>query len=97
MSYEVSVSYFKRLENLKRIRCTNSWATPSLDDKKSVTSSLCKSSKNPKASDMWCDYCDKNNHKTADCRSNTLFKEKKKKLCFEAQAESGKNVLVFLF
>jgi hypothetical protein len=44
MSYEESVSYFKRLENLEKIRCTNGPNPSSLpvDDKKrvSVTSSV---------------------------------------------------------
>jgi hypothetical protein len=52
MSYEESVSYFKRLENLEKIRCTNG-PNPSslpLDNKKQVyvTSSVGKSSKNHK-------------------------------------------------
>jgi hypothetical protein len=58
MSYGESVSY---------IRHTNG-PDPALmpgDNKKSVTSSLGKSTKNPKASNMWCLYCDKNNHNTA--------------------------------
>jgi hypothetical protein len=73
MSHEASVSYFKRLENLQKIRRTNG-PNPSslpLDNKKrvSVTSSVCKPSKNRKGSNMWCHYCGKNNHNTADCRA----------------------------
>jgi hypothetical protein len=71
MSYEESVSYFKRLENLEKIRHTNSPNPSSLpgDNKKSVTSSVGKSSKNHKGFSVWCHYCDKNNHNTADFRA----------------------------
>jgi hypothetical protein len=52
MSYEESVSYFKRLKNLEKITCTNGPNPSSLpvDNKKtvSVTSSVGKSSKNYK-------------------------------------------------
>jgi hypothetical protein len=65
MSYEESVYYFKRLENLEKIRHTNgpNPSSLSVDNKKlvSVTSSVGKSSKNYKRSNMWCHYCDKNN------------------------------------
>jgi hypothetical protein len=64
MSYEDSVSYFKHLEDLEKIRPTNSPNPSSLpvDNKKSVsvTSSVGKSSKNPKGSNMWCHDYDKN-------------------------------------
>jgi hypothetical protein len=70
MSHEESVSYFKRLENLEKIRRTNGPNPSSLPvyDKKeiSVTSSVVKSSKNHKGSNMWCHYCDKSNHNMAD-------------------------------
>jgi aspartate carbamoyltransferase regulatory subunit len=69
MTYEESVSYFKRLENLEKIRCTNGPKPSSLpvDNKKrfSVTSSVGKSSKHHKGSNMRCHYCGKNNHNTA--------------------------------
>jgi hypothetical protein len=50
MSYEESVSYFKHLENLEKIRHTNILNPSSLpvDNKKYVTSSVSKSSKNHK-------------------------------------------------
>jgi hypothetical protein len=102
MTHEESVSYFKRLENLEKIRRTNG-PNPSLlplDNKKgdSVTSSVCKSSKNHKGSNMWCHYCDKNNHNTADCRAIAKFKQQKNnKACFEAKAGPGKKSLAFLF
>jgi hypothetical protein len=100
MTYEESVSYFKSLENLEKIRRTNGPNPSSLpvDNKKSITSSVGKSSKNHKGSNMWCHYCDKNNHKTADCRAIDKFKQlKKNKACFEAKVEPVKKSLAFLF
>jgi hypothetical protein len=44
---------------------------------------------------MWCHYCDKNNHNTADCRAIAKFKQQKK-ACFEAKAGPGKKSLAFL-
>jgi hypothetical protein len=44
---------------------------------------------------MWCHYCDKNNHNTADCRAIAKFK-KQNKGCFEAKAGPGKKSLTFL-
>jgi hypothetical protein len=83
MSYEESVSYFKRLENLEKISRSNgpsSATLPQIDIKKriSVTNSVGKSSKNPKVSNMWYHYCDKNNHNTADCRAVSKFKQQKR-------------------
>jgi hypothetical protein len=47
---------------------------------------------------MWCHYCDKNNHNTADCRAMAKFKQKKNiKAHFEAKAGPGKKSLAFLF
>ena len=64
ISYEESVSYFTRLENLKKIRRTNDPdPTLSVDNKKHVTSSVGKARK---SSNQWCHYCDKKNHNTAD-------------------------------
>jgi hypothetical protein len=99
-TYEESVSYFQCLENLEKIRCTNSLNPSSLpiDNKKSVTSSVGKSSKNTKGSNMWCHYCDKNNHNTADCRAIAKVKQQRKnKACFEAKAGPGKKSLAFIF
>jgi hypothetical protein len=45
---------------------------------------------------MWCHYCDKNNHNTADCIDIAEFKQQKK-ACFEAKAGPGKKSLAFLF
>jgi hypothetical protein len=44
---------------------------------------------------MWCHYCDKNNHNTANCRAIDKFKQQKK-ACFEAKSEPGKKSLAFL-
>jgi hypothetical protein len=81
MSNEESVYHFKCLENLEKIRCTNdlSLSTTSLDKKKtvSVTIIIGESSKNRKVSNMWCHYCDKNYHNTADCRAIAKFKQRK--------------------
>jgi hypothetical protein len=66
MSYEESVSYFKRLENLNKIRRTNGLSpTKHVDNKKSVTSSVGVGKSN-KSSKQWCHFCDKNSHNTAD-------------------------------
>jgi hypothetical protein len=45
---------------------------------------------------MWCHYCDKNNHNTADCRAIAKFKQQKK-ACFEAKAGPAKKSLAFFF
>jgi hypothetical protein len=98
--HEKPFSYFKRWENLEKIRCTNGPNHRSLpvDNEKSVTSSVGKSSKNPKASNMWCHYCDKNNHNTADFRVIAEFKQQKNnKACFEVKARPEKKSLAFLF
>jgi hypothetical protein len=100
MTYEESVSYFTHLENLEKIRRTNgpNPSSLSVDSKKSVTSSVGKSSKNHTGSNMWCHYCDKNNHNTADCRAIAKFKQQKNnKACFEAKAGPEKKSLAFLF
>jgi hypothetical protein len=45
---------------------------------------------------MWCHYCDKNNHNTADCRAIAKFKQQKK-AHFETKAVPDKKSLAFLF
>jgi hypothetical protein len=100
MTYEESLSYFKRLEKLEKIRRTNGPNPSSLpvDNKKSVASSVGKSSKNHKGSKMWCHYCDKNNHNMTDCRAIAKFKQQKNnKACLEAKAGRRKKSLAFLF
>jgi hypothetical protein len=87
------------LEKLEKIKRTNnpSAASVPINSKKSVTSSVGKSSKNPKVSNMWCYYCDKNYHNTADCREIAKFKQQKQnKACFEAKSRPGKKSLVFV-
>jgi hypothetical protein len=94
MSYEESVSYFKRLENLEKIRRINDPNPSSLpvDNKKSVTNSVGNSSKNHKGSNMCCQYCDKNNHNTANRKAIAKFKQQKNnKACFEDKAGPRKN------
>jgi hypothetical protein len=79
--------------------CVTNSPNPSslpIDNKKSVTSSVGKSSKTHKGSNMWCHYCDKNNHNKADCRAIAKFIQQKK-ACFEAKAGPGKKSLAFLF
>jgi hypothetical protein len=44
MSYEESISCFKFMESLEKIKCTNGLVTMPVDIKKSVTSSVGKSS-----------------------------------------------------
>jgi hypothetical protein len=94
-SNEESASYFKRLENLEKIRRTNGPNPASLpvDNEKTVTSSLAKS-KNHKRSNLWCDYCDKSNQNTADCRAIEKFKQQKN-ACFEAKAGLRKKSQAF--
>jgi hypothetical protein len=98
MSYEESVSYFKHLENLEKIRCTNGPNSSSLpvDSKKSVTISVFRPPKTSKGSNMWCHHCDKNNHNTADCRAIAKFKQQKK-TCFEDKDGPRNKSLAFLF
>jgi hypothetical protein len=69
-----------------------------VDKKKSVsvTTSVGKSSKNHKRSNMQCHYCDKYNHNSADCGEIAKFKQQKKSR-FEAKAGLGKTYLAFLF
>jgi hypothetical protein len=100
MTYEESVSYFKHLEKLEKIRRSNGPSPASLpinnEKRISATIILGKSSKNPKVSNMWCDYSNKNNYNMADCIAIANFKQQKK-ACFEAKAGPGKKSLAFLF
>jgi hypothetical protein len=45
---------------------------------------------------MWCHYCDKNNHNTADCSAIAKFKQQKRAY-IEAKAGIRKRSLAFLF
>jgi hypothetical protein len=100
MSYEESVSYFKRLENLEKIGCTNGPNPTSLPigSKKrvSVTSSVVKSSKNHKEYNMWCHYCDKKNHNTDDCRAITKLNSIKR-LALKPNLYPKRRIWSFLF
>jgi len=93
MNYEEAVAYFIRLENLEKIRRTNGPAV-AVDNKKLITSSV-GVGKN-KSSNMWCHYCDKTNHNTADCKAIMRAKQHKKAKS-EAKAVPGKKALAFLF
>jgi hypothetical protein len=101
MSYEESVSYFKHLKNLEKIRHTNGPAfwlyhRQIMRTCKSVTNSVFKTSKNPKVYDMWSHYCDMIRYNTADCRAITKFKQQKK-AHIEAKSGLGIKSLTFLF
>jgi hypothetical protein len=96
MSYGESVSYFKRLENLGKIRRTNGPSpTLHIDNKKSVTSSVGVGKSNT-SSKQWCHFCDKNDHNTADCRAIAKGKQQKRAL-YDAKAVPRKKSLAFLF
>jgi hypothetical protein len=80
MTYEESVSYFKGLESLEKIGRTNGPNPTSVpvNNKKSVTNIVGKSSENYKGSNLWYHYRDKNNHNMADCRAIAKFKHQKR-------------------
>jgi hypothetical protein len=82
------------LEKIRRTNGPNPSSLP-VDNKKSVTSIVGKSSKNHNGSNMWCHYCDKNNHNTADCRAIAKFKQHKM-AHFEAKAGPRKKSLAFI-
>jgi hypothetical protein len=47
---------------------------------------------------MWCHYCDKKKHNTADCRKIAKFKQQKKnKASFEDKGGTRKKSLAFFF
>ena len=97
MSYEESVAYFKRLENLEKIRRINGPAPLPVDNKKPVVSSTVGVAVGKKKSvKMWCHYCDKNNHNTADCRAIAKAKQRKNGHT-ETKPVPGKKSLAFLF
>jgi hypothetical protein len=79
MNHEESLSFFKILESLEKIRRTKglSPATNPVGDKKSdtVISSVDRLSENPKSSKMWCHYCEKNNHNMTDSRAIAKSKQ----------------------
>jgi hypothetical protein len=75
------VYYFKRSENLENIRYTNGQSLVTLpvyiEKRVSVSISVCKSSKDPKSSKIWCHYCNKNKQNAADCRTIVEIKQQK--------------------
>jgi hypothetical protein len=95
ISYEESVSYVKKLENLEKIRCTNHLIPASIPvgskKKVSVTRSVGNSPKNHKLYNMWCHYCDKNKHNTADCREIAKFKNTIR-LALKANLDPGRSL-----
>jgi hypothetical protein len=98
MSYEESVFYFKRLENLEKIRRTkgpNSSSLP-VDNKKRVfvTIGVGKPSKNHKGPNMRCHNCDKYNHNRADCRAIAKLR---KMTFFESKSGPRMKCLVMFF
>jgi hypothetical protein len=80
MNYEETISYFKRLENLEKIRLTNGPAPniTTVDNKKSVPSSVGVGKAKKPSSKMWCHFWDKSNHNTANCRAIAKAKQFKK-------------------
>jgi hypothetical protein len=86
------------LENLEKISLTDgpSPATLPVDDKKSVTSSVGKSTKYLNDSNTWCHYYDINNNSMADYRAIVNFKQQKK-ASFEAKSGLRKKSLAFLY
>jgi hypothetical protein len=96
MNYEEAIAYFIRLENLEKIRRTNGLASAvAVDNKKLITSSV-GVGKNNKSSNVWCHYCDKANHNTANCKAIMRDKQHKKAKS-EAKAVPGKKALAYLF
>ena len=97
MSYEESVAYFKRLENLEKIRRVNGPAPLPVDNKKTVVSSTVGVAVGKKKSaKMWCHFCEKNNHNTADCRAIAKAKQRKNGHS-ETKPVPGKKSMAFLF
>jgi hypothetical protein len=98
MDYELAISYFIRLENLDKLRRMNGPApTVAVENNTSFTSSVGNSNARKKQkTKMWCYYCDKNNHNTADCREIAKAKQHKKAQ-HGSKAVPGKKTLSFLF
>ena len=63
MNYNEYVAYFKRLENLEKIKRTNGPSPPlPVDNKKNIATSSVGVAVGKKKSKMWCHYCDESNH-----------------------------------
>jgi hypothetical protein len=98
MDYEAAISYFIRLENLDKIRRMNGPApTVAVDNNTSITSRVgVGPARKKQKTNMWCHYCDKNNHNTAECREIAKAKQHKKAQ-YGSKAVPGKKALSFLF
>jgi hypothetical protein len=95
MNYEEEISYFKCLNNLEKICCTNGLAlsTSAVDNKKAITSSV-GVGKTKIPSKMWCHSCDKSFHNTANCKAIAKAKQFKNGH-FESKTVPGKKLLAF--
>jgi hypothetical protein len=97
MTYKQPFKYFKRLENLEKIRRINGPAPLPVDIKKSIVNSTVGVAVGKKKSaKMWCHYCDNNNHNTANCRAIANVKQRENGHS-ETKAVPGKRSLTFLF
>jgi hypothetical protein len=98
MDYESAILYFIRLENLDKIRHTYGPApTVAVDNNTSFTNIVGTSNTRKKQkTKIWCHYCDKNNHNTADCREIANAKQHKKAQ-HGSKVVPGKKALAFLF
>jgi hypothetical protein len=97
MDYKSAILYFIRLENLDKICHTNGPAPiVAVDNNTSLTSSVGVGNVGKKQkTKMWCHYCDKNNHNTADCWE--IAQAKKHKKAQHGTILPGKKALPFLF
>ena len=98
MDYKAAISYFIRLKNLDKIRRVNGTSPPvAVDNNTSITSRVGVGPvKKKQKTKMWCHYCDKNNHNTAECREIAKVKQHKKAQ-YGTKAVPGKKALSFLF
>jgi hypothetical protein len=104
MSDEESVSSIKCLENLEKIRRTTNGPDPAtlpVVNKKGFilpVNNVGKPSKNHKGSNMWCHYCDKNNHNMTACRGMAKFKQQKRtRLASKPKLNPERSLWPFLF
>jgi hypothetical protein len=96
MAYNSAISYFICLGNLGK-SCRANGPAPSVAVAKntSLTSSVGISNVRKKQNTkMWCHYCDKNNHNTAECPEIAKAKQHKK-VQHETKAIQGKKALSF--
>jgi hypothetical protein len=94
MDYEAAISYFMQLENLDKIRCTNG-PTVAVDNNIPLLSSVgLVVAKKKQKSKLWCHFCDKTNHNTAECQEIAKAKQHKKAQ-HETKAVPGKRLYPF--